>query len=289
MRRIWFALVCAALAAACGDGAPATDAGAADASPFTERPYGLKVPNGYDEATPTPLVMVLHGYGASGFVQSAYFGMLDLVDSEGFLLAYPDGTIDSEGKPFWNATDGCCDFDGSGVDDVGYLTAVLDDVAAFYNVDPKRVYLVGHSNGGFMSYRMACDRAPRIAAIVALAGVTWLDPARCAPTEPVSILHLHGDLDADIDYAGSPTYPSAAVTVELWAGYDGCTGALAPGTDLDLVPQLDGAETRVEETAGCPAGRAVNLWTIEGGGHIPQFGPDLGGTIWGFLQAHPKP
>src|SRR5437016_4268465 len=118
------------------------------------RPYDSNIPAAY-HGQPTPLLILLHGFGQNGFVQNAYFGLNQLSEDKGFLLAFPDGTRSSQGQRFWNATDACCDLDGSGVDDVAYLNAVIDDMERLYNVDKKRVYLTGHSNGGFMSHRMA--------------------------------------------------------------------------------------------------------------------------------------
>src|SRR5262249_2397409 len=119
------------------------------------RPYQVDVPDGWKNDTPLPLIVLLHGYGATGILQFAYFCFTDLKNSRQVIIAYPDGTIDSTGNNFWNATDACCDFNHTGVDDVAYLDAVLDDVEAHYKVDTKHVYFVGHSNGGFMAHRMA--------------------------------------------------------------------------------------------------------------------------------------
>jgi polyhydroxybutyrate depolymerase len=280
------------------DAAPAADAepGSPDAGGLVdERPYGLIVPDGYDPREPTPLVLLLHGYTASGLVQLAYFGLEQVAQERNILIAYPDGTIDPIGNRFWNATDACCDLSGSGVDDVAYLTAVLDDVASRYNVDPARVFAVGHSNGGFMSHRMACERADRIAAIVSLAGATWNDPARCEPSQPVSVLEVHGDLDETIRYAGGDiqgnAYPSAAVTVSSWAALNECGGQLGAGEEhLDLVSTLLGEETRVERFADCPAEGQVELWTLEGGTHVPAFvQPAWPEAIADFLLAHARP
>ncbi len=178
---------------------------------------------------------------------------------------------------------------------MAYLTAVMDDVAARYNVDPARVFMVGHSNGGFMSHRMACDRADRVAAIVSLAGATWADPAQCQPSEPVAILQVHGDADATIIYTGGKitgnAYPAAADTVASWAALNGCKGKLEPSdTRLDIEQAIADDETRVDRFAGCPSSSAeVELWTIETGSHVPSLiQPTWPETIVEFLLAHPK-
>jgi len=254
------------------------------------RPFGLKVPTGYTAGVPTPLVLVLHGYGATGQGQATYFGLLADADEHGYLVAYPDGTLDSRGSRFWNATDACCNFESRSVDDVAYLGAVIDDVQARYNVDARRVYVVGHSNGGFMAHRLACDLPGRFAAAASLAGAVWKQPERCQPTARISVLQVHGDADETIFYTGSAGYPSALETVALWAQRNGCVGALAPaGPDQDLDTRLPGAETVTEGHDGCAPGGAADLWTIRGGKHVPALGPAWAGALWEYFRAHAKP
>jgi polyhydroxybutyrate depolymerase len=240
---------------------------------------------------PTPLVVVLHGYSANGFVQATLFGMINASDQHAFLLAYPDGTLNPEGAQFWNATDGCCNGFGLPVDDVAYLTAVLDDMEAHYNVDPKRIFFLGHSNGGFMTHRMACELGDRIAAGISLAGMTWSDPTKCAAPGVTNILQVHGDADATVPYQGTAYYPSAEVTVATWAEKNGCTGALVDmGAARDMDSSLAGAETTTQAYADCPAGGAVDFWTIHGGSHIPNIsGPIYSEAFWTYFEGHAKP
>jgi polyhydroxybutyrate depolymerase len=263
------------------------------ASPTSDRPYQLKVPAGYEGDKPVPLVVLLHGYTANGTTQANYFGLPALADKAGFLLAYPDGTRDFFGNRFWNATDACCDFFHSGVDDVGYIDAVIDDIAAKYPVDQARVFVVGHSNGAFMAHRYACDRSTRVAAIVTLAGMQWKDQSHCAPTSPVSVLQVHGRNDATIRYDGGATpggpYPGAVETVGDWAAHDRCTGELAAtGRRFDLDRMVAGEETVEQAFSGCPGGTDVTLWTIEGGGHVPAFNDHWAEAIWSFMATHRK-
>jgi polyhydroxybutyrate depolymerase len=263
---------------------------------ITARPYTSAAPAGFDPSVKLPLIVMLHGYGSYAAQEDGYLGIGALVDSKHFFYADPDGTLDGNGKRFWNATDACCNFYGSTVDDVAYLTAVIDDMAARYPVDPKRVYVMGHSNGGFMTHRMACERAGRIAAVLSLAGAQNHDPALCSPSEPVSVVELHGDADQTILYgggsvsAGVPPYPSAETTVSDWAAKDGCGTTHADAGNLDLVGGgLAGDETNVQRFSGCTRGD-VELWTIQGGPHVPYpwtstFAP----TVIDWLFAHPKP
>jgi polyhydroxybutyrate depolymerase len=264
------------------------------ASPTSDRPYGLKVPAGYEGGQPVPLVVLLHGYTSNGATQAAYFGLTALADKAGFLLAHPNGTRDRLGNRFWNATDACCDFFGSGVDDVAYLDAVIDEIATKYPVDPARVFVVGHSNGAFMAHRYACDRSARVAAIVTLAGMQWKDQSHCRPESAVSVLHVHGRNDMTVRYEGGSTpaaaYPGAVETVADWAAHDGCTGQpAATGRKLDLDRSVAADETVEASYSGCPAGTGIGLWTIEGGGHIPAFNENWAEAIWAFMKTHPKP
>jgi len=279
-----------------GEGAPQpSDSGGGASSPIIdERPYAVKVPTNYDPAVPTPLVVSLHGYTGNARVHEAYFKLGALADEKTFLLAMPDGLKDAQGNQFWAANDACCDFLDKSTDDVAYLAAVIADMKAKYNVDPKRVYVVGHSNGGFMAHRLACDLASEIAGIVSLAGAVWADASKCNPTEPVAVLQVHGDADLVVSYTGGslfgtfPPYPGAKKTVATWAEENGCDATLTDtGEKIDLDTALAGAETKVERHA-CTSG-AAELWTIVGGGHVPSFNAQWAQRIYGFLEAHPKP
>jgi len=274
------------------------DAGVADAGrdPLVlMRPFDVTVPVGYRAGQPVPLVVVLHGYTATAQVQDAYFGVSRLAQQRTFLVALPNGLRDETQQPSWNATDACCAF-GKTTDDVAYLTAVIRDVQARYAVDPKRIFLVGHSNGGFMAHRLACDRSGLIAGIGALAGNTWADGTRCTPTEPVAVLQVHGTLDAVIGYlggatVGQPPYPSAKNSVRTWGAKNRCTGAnlTAISGDLDLVTALLGDETEREGFTGCPSNAAAELWTMRGAGHVPVLNDQFAERVYSWLLAHPKP
>lgn len=260
------------------------------------RPYGLHLPQGWKRDTPAPLVVFLHGYASSGASSVAAFGLPLLSDANGFVLAYPDGTVDGQGHRFWNATNACCDFGDRGVDDVAYVAWVIDDVSAKMPIDPKRIYVTGHSNGGFLALRVACDLASRIAAAVSVAGAAWEDPSRCRPTEPVSVLQVQGDADAIVHYGGglvfdrpARRYPGALATVGTFSRADGCTGPLADvGDPLDFDGLVPGAETRAAEYRGCPPSVGVSLWTVGGGSHLPNPTPGGLAALWGWMAAHPR-
>jgi len=255
-------------------------------------PVTVHVPPSYDPAQPAPLVVLLHGYGASGQLQENYMQLLPWTDRLGLLCVFPDGTVDPTGARFWNATDACCDFFGSGVDDSGYLRDLIEEIAAELSVDTERVFLLGHSNGGFMAYRMACDHADIIAAVASLAGATFVDPAHCSPSAPVRTLQIHGTADDTVEYdggvnlVGNPaTYPGAVETTERWAAYNQCS--LVPDLSqppIDLVVSAPGCETTVTRYAdGCDPGGSSELWSIVGGGHIPNLSPDFVRLVLDFF------
>jgi len=260
------------------------------------RPVTLSVPKSYDASKSWPLVLLLHGYGATGWVQERLLGYSDLVDREGILLASPNGTLDNVKSQFWNATDACCNFNKSTVDDSAYLAGLIAEIKKEYTVDPGRVYFIGHSNGGFMSFRMACDHADKIAAVISLAGATFLNKGDCQPSATVSVVQIHGTKDDAVEYKGGTTgstkipFPGAEQTVALWAGYNGCGAAKAKmryRLDLDLA--VAGAETEVERFNGCPKGIDVELWTLHDSGHVPIPTAAFAAETWKFFKGHPKP
>lgn len=259
-----------------------------------ERPVEVFVPSSYDAATPMPLLVLLHGYGVSSVIQEGYFQLQTLAEQRGFLYIHPDGLKDAQGSQYWNATDACCDFTPTNVDDSAYLQQVVDDIKARFNVDPRRVFFVGHSNGGFMSYRMACDHADTIAGIVSLAGAMFDDVSLCHPASPVAVLQIHGTSDATIHYEGGSVaaghdYPAATTTVQDWVTFDGCSTTPTAGPTLDLESTLAGSETTSQVYDGCEPGGHVELWSIVGADHIPSFTGVFTPAIVDFLFAHPKP
>jgi polyhydroxybutyrate depolymerase len=278
--------------------------GGYDPTPFGgSRPVQLYVPSQYSPAKPAPLVIMLHGYSASGAAEELYLDLHAVAETDTVLYMHPDGTVDPTGNRFWNATNACCDFYGNPVDDVAYLSSLITEVETRYNVDRKRVYFFGHSNGAFMSYRMACDRSGTVAAIVSLAGATWLDTSKCNPDQPVSVLEVHGDADTVILYDGGTTntdsifdggsitgggqYPGATTSVADWAKYDGCSAtASTSGTAPQVAVGM--TTTLTQYASGCRAGTEVDLWTLHGAGHIPGFTPAFGPDAFSFLLAHPK-
>lgn len=253
------------------------------------RPYGTQVSSHYDEARLAPLVLFLHGYGDTADL-AARTGLDRIVEEEGGIGLSPSGTVDRVGRRFWNGASGCCDLFRTGVDDVAYLSAVLDDAMARYRIDPRRVFVVGYSNGAFMAHRLACERATRITGIVAISGTNWLDVDRCDPAARISVLQVHGDADQTVGFLGGSIfglmrYPGATAATEEWARLNECEGGVESLGALDLVGRIEGRETAVERRAACNGGVTAWLWTVRGGGHELAYGAEFARLAWAYLQA----
>jgi polyhydroxybutyrate depolymerase len=258
------------------------------------RPVELRVPAGYDASKPAPLLLVLHGYGSGGVVNDIYMHMTSIADAMGFFYVAPDGTVDKSGKRFWNANDGCCDFDNTAIDDDAYLTSLVKEIQGAYAIDPKRIFVMGHSNGGYMANRLACDHADLFAAVASWAGANWSDPARCKPSGPIGYLQIHGTKDSSVPFGATGdaglAYPGAAGTVAIWAQKNACASAVAPtGEMLRIDADSAGPDTKVARGGNCKANGAAELWPVEGAEHLFTFTPDAVSAIWGFLSAHAKP
>jgi polyhydroxybutyrate depolymerase len=258
------------------------------------RQVTVHVPDSYDPARLAPLVVALHGYTSNAAELETYLRLTPESERRGFVYAYPDGSTDGRGDRFWNATDACCAFSGPEPDDSRYLSELISTIQGSYRIDRTRVYLIGHSNGAFMAFRMACDHADQVTAIVSLNGSSWNDTARCRPSEPVSVLAIHGSNDETVAFAGGviggTAYPSAATTVAQWVGYNRCAEAARDAPPLDLVTDLPATETSVRTyVQGCAGGSAVQAWTMAGGAHVPRLGPAFAPAVTDFLLSRAKP
>lgn len=260
------------------------------------RTYWLTAPA--SARPPAPLIIALHGHGGTGRAMRRLTG-LDALAEQGALIAYPDGTGWRGLPPLsWNAG-GCCGYaQAAGVDDIAFLRALIADVDAAVPVDRRRVFVTGISNGAMLAHRAGCEMADAVAAIGPVAGTLSIEP--CRPSQPVSVLAIHGTADGYVPYAGGRGADrrdaredlAAPEAVARWAHADGC-GA------VDQSRQLRGAPEPVAQLAyACPDGIAVSLITIAGGRHAwPggrrswRFG-DAPSTLpandllWDFFESH---
>lgn len=266
------------------------------------RPARVYLPSRYDAQSPTALMIALHGFGGSGTVIEDYFKLQPLAESRGFVYCCPDGTPTPipAGYRFWNATTACCDSLGTGVDDAGYLRDLIEGIASTLAIERKRIYFLGKSNGGFMSYRMACDYADVIAGIASVAGTSTLGETNCRPSQPVNILHIHGTADVTVPYAGGGQWTNAAgvvsirtgalQVVQLWAGFNGSQDPVTeavPSLDLDL--SVAGLDALVTRYGTHPAGGELELWSIQNGTHFPELSSEFSPRMVDWLLARPKP
>ncbi|MFT7651183.1 MAG: polyhydroxybutyrate depolymerase [Candidatus Azotimanducaceae bacterium] len=252
----------------------------------------LKVPENYSAETPRPLVLLLHGYTSSGAGQDSYMKFSALVNEYDFLLLLPDGTVEKQGQKnrFWNATLACCNMQASDVDDSTFLADLIAETKKQYAVDENQIYLIGHSNGGFMSHRLAYDHPETIAAIASLAGAAPSELSGTPPTRPVNILQIHGSEDSTIKYEGGEirgaAYASAHQTMESWVNYLAATPATqVTDARLDLDVSIAGNETTVTHF---DAQGNLALWTIQNGAHVPNLSDTFNRHVIEWLFAHPK-
>jgi polyhydroxybutyrate depolymerase len=278
---MWRSLAITLCLVACGGGDDG-DGGPRETIFGGVRPAELKVPPALTPGKQYPLLVVLHGFGASGFVQTAYFGVGGLPGADQALLIAPDGIEDNSGKQFWNADPNCCDFNGKMPDDVAYIGGLIDDIKDEWPVDPNQVFILGHSNGGYMAYRMACERADVIAAVASLAGNAASMPTTCTPSEKVNVLHLHGTEDDIVPYSG------AEPSVAQWATHNGCGALGQPGFTIDIDNNVAGPETQLAAVAGCPENGAVELWKMVGSTHVPVMNNMFPTTILEWFTTHKR-
>ena len=288
-------LAAAIALAACSSGAEPTPTPPAPAATGTStrtldvdgvtRRYHLFVPAGMDQA-PAALVLALHGSFNSAKSMAQATQLDAAAEANQFLVAYPEAQ-----REIWNGGFCCTLGRGDPAADVQFLDAVITDAGAVHPVDGERVYAVGVSAGAVMAYRLACDRAGRIAGAGAVAGVMLLDG--CQPAEPVSVIAINGTADPIVPYEGgrirggatAPGPPVMAVA-ERWAALDACSGS--PATVAD-------GPVTTTTWAGCAGGTSVRLVTVGGGGHnwyatefgLPDGAVDATATLLQFFGLAP--
>lgn len=270
------------------------------------RTYIVHPPAGADLKKPLPLVISLHGGGGMAAINMRQTGFNEEADRSGFIVVHPNGTdqarpmLNAMGKGFfytWNAGTCCGYAKKNNIDDVGFIRAVVADLRQKYSIDPKRIYASGISNGGMMSYRLACEASDLIAAIGVVSGAQTSSP--CKPANPVSVIHIHGSADQNVTLAGGvgakaadkEPKPPVLDAIRFWAHRDGAPAQAKSSTT---------GRVQKDDYKG-PAAEVV-YYLIEGGGHSWPGGQrildaldapskDLQATplIWQFFAAHPKP
>ena len=266
-----------------------------------QRNFIIHLPTPFDNSRPLPLVFDFHGGGGNAETQMRMSGFNEHADEKSVIVIYPDGSGLLEDKFLtWNGGT-CCGYSVKhDIDDVGFIRALLAHVESLYNIDPKRIYATGLSNGGIFSYRLACDASDLFAAIGPVSGTLNIIP--CMPKEPVSIIDFHGTADEHLPYNGGAgdksltdvSFASVKDSIDFWLNFDKC------GTD----PRSETfSNIQHDIYSNCIAGTAVELYTILGGKHAwpGSSGPAWPGgdqptqtisatqLMWNFFIAHPKP
>ena len=267
-----------------------------------ERSYLVHVPPNYDRNTPTPVVLIFHGAGTNAQIMVVFCGLNKKSDDAGFIAVYPNG---SGTGPFLTFNAGGLQGEAAKgrANDVKFVATLLDDLATVVNVDPKRVYATGISNGGMMSYRLAAELSDRIAAIAPVAGTMAIEDAN--PTRPVSVMHFHGTADNMVPFAGPSantpkflTFKSVNDSILLWAKLNGCPEEPAITDEPDV--KDDGTKVQRKVCGPGKDGAEVVLYVIEGGGHtwpgqkspvgfIGKSTLDISANdlMWEFFKKHP--
>jgi polyhydroxybutyrate depolymerase len=261
------------------------------------RTYLLHIPTGYTGKTPVPVVFDFHGLGGSGSSQKGLSGWATLGDSKGFITVFPNGVGNS-----WNIGRCCSTAQTQNVDDVGFVRAIIKQLQADACIDSKRVYASGCSNGGGMSYKLACDAADVIAAVApvdcdCVTGSTSNPScASCSPVRPISEIAFRATGDQVVPYNGGRCsiaadcppgmscmnfdFPGAATNFSTWATIDQCTGS----------PQALSGHPACQTNATCGGGAQVTLCTQQGGSHCGNYA-SLGivNVAWEMFQKETLP
>lgn len=264
-----------------------------------QRTYDIYVPASYTGATPYPLVIDMHGYTLSASAQRTISGLQAIADANAFVVVYPQG-YGSPGSSSWNAGTCCGPAVVDGTDDVGLIRAIALAVAAEGNIDNRRIYVTGHSNGSAMAQRLACEAADLFAAAAGVAAPITTNPAlQCPATRPVPVQNFAGITDQIVPYAGGPisVYPSAIVPPAvdnflLWRTVGGCSGG-SPNT-LESFPSGGSCATYTSCLAGVKVG-LCSLHGSDGPGHfLGASYPNVEGVsipqrIWDFVNQFTLP
>jgi polyhydroxybutyrate depolymerase len=230
----------------------------------TVRTYVMHIPP-WPTRTPRPLLLAFHGTGESGREMARRTALNALGRQEGLLVAYPDAAVGN-----WAEGCACSRADLEGINDTGFVRALVEDVARRHPVDRSRVYAAGFSQGGLFVHRLACEMADLVAAVASVAAPMSSRLAEtCAPSAPVGVLVLQGTLDDAYPYEGQrrggPSLLGAREAVRFWRLMNGCAREARVRALPDRVP--DGTRILEERWLECGRGVEVALYTVEGGRH----------------------
>ncbi len=223
-----------------------------------ERSFILHKPASYCDEKSHPLVLVLHGLMQTPERIMRMTNFNEIADREGFLAVYPVGL-----KASWNASDR-----KNGADDIAFLSGLIDSLGSQYSIDHSRVYVCGFSNGGFMSYKLACELPEKITAMASVAGTMWRNQEPvCQPDYAVPVLQIHGTDDMIVGFDGNDHFASSEEVVKFWKLKNGCTDS----GEVEVLLRTDKrGEPLVERVVygPCLDQSEVVMMVLHGGGHI---------------------
>jgi len=228
------------------------------------RTYTLYIPESYTGSTSVPLVMCFHGYTGSATGIMNYSKFNEIAEKENFIMVYPHGTL-LEGKSHWNVGGWTL---SSKVDDVNFVNELLDSLSENYAIDPSKIYSTGMSNGGYMSFLIACRLNNRIAAIASVTGsMTPQTFNDCNPEHPTPIMQIHGDSDKTVPYDGDSNWTmSIDEVINYWNTSNQCNTSPVTTTVPDT-NKTDGSTVQIYEYSGGQNGVVVSHYKVFGGGH----------------------
>ena len=270
-----------------------------------DRTYHLYVPTSLPKGEPAPLLLALHGGIGWGLQYAKNSGFDALAEANGFIVVFPDGVgpaIKDDALRTWNAGACCGAAVKEDVDDVTFLSMLIDTIGEQLPIDEHRVFAAGHSNGGMMAYRLACELADKVVAIGLQSSALELDD--CHPSRPVSLLHIHGTGDQNVPINGGKG-PNGIAGVAFNPPIDGVrTIATEDGCATEPTSTTDpgNADVTTLSWSGCADGSAVEMVKVEGATHAWMGSPapptrllgevylDYHSTeqIWSFLINHPR-
>ena len=251
------------------------------------RPFTISLPANYTKTISSPLIILLPGYSKDNtYLKKELFP--STLSQGNYIIVTPLATKDRIGNFFWNTHAACCNFFHSSVNDIAYLTQLTNYLKSNYQVDSSHIYLLGHSNGGFMALTMACQRTKLYAAIISIAGANNIDQSLCKTAKPPSLLLIHGTKDEVISYQGGDLqgtlYPSAPLTLKYWLNKEQCQ-LPANEQKIDFLDSLPGMET-LQASYSCQQGISIDFWSIDGGSHSPLVNSNFLPALKEYLQKH---
>ena len=207
-----------------------------------------------------PVLILMHARGITAQTMGNLARAGRLAQQYGVWVFLPQGENNS-----WNEDPSSY----NAVDDVGFISRLIDVAVGTYGLDGNRVYAAGYSSGGFMAERLACQLSSKIAGFVAVAATlrdSLATASECAPTHDMPAAFIDGTSDLVVPYQGEPTVESAAAATAFWAVKNGCNATAMQTTTLSQQVK-DGTTVALTRFTQCPTDSAVSLYTINGGGH----------------------